>query len=219
MINNAQQEVFSHSHIGFAYCHWAFFYRYVPAGISGYCKKPAHICSACNAVAVQFLYWYFCGSISVWAAAGKVWQKKADVLWPFYIRCCFYRLCYGYFSKFINYIRGLQALGGCAGMVAARAIVRDLFEVKENAKIFSMLMLVVAVSPIVAPTAGGYITSLFGWRYVFIILIGIDLIIIAGVYFLLPESKKPDPDFSLKAGAITKNFWGIASILSFILIH
>ena len=88
-------------------------------------------------------------------------------------------------------LRGLQALGGCAGMVAARAIVRDLFDVKENAKIFSMLMLVVAVSPIVAPTAGGYITSLFGWRYVFIILIGIGLIIIAGVYFLLPESKKP----------------------------
>lgn len=105
--------------------------------------------------------------------------------------------------------RLLQALGGCAGMVAARAIVRDLFEVKENARIFSMLMLVVAVSPIIAPTLGGYVTSLFGWRYVFFILIGIDLPIIAGVYFLLPESKKPDPDFSLKAGAIIKNFAGI----------
>jgi len=105
--------------------------------------------------------------------------------------------------------RLLQALGGCAGMVAARAIVRDLFEVKENAKIFSMLMLVVAVSPIIAPTLGGYVTSLFGWRYVFIILIGIDIAIIAGVYFLLPESKKPDPDFSLKARAIIKNYAGI----------
>ena len=105
--------------------------------------------------------------------------------------------------------RLLQALGGCAGMVAARAIVRDLFEVKENAKIFSMLMLVVAVSPIIAPTLGGYVTSLFGWRYVFAILIVIDVGIIAGVYFLLPESKKPDLDFSLKAGAIIKNFAGI----------
>lgn len=105
--------------------------------------------------------------------------------------------------------RGLQALGGCAGMVAARAVVRDLFEVKENARIFSMLMLVVAVSPIVAPTAGGYVTSLFGWRYVFAVLIAIDLFIIAGVYFLLPESKKPDPDFSLKTGAIFKNYAGI----------
>ena len=51
--------------------------------------------------------------------------------------------------------RLFQALGGCVGMVAARAMVRDLFEVKDNAKIFSTLMLVVAVSPIIAPTLGG----------------------------------------------------------------
>jgi DHA1 family bicyclomycin/chloramphenicol resistance-like MFS transporter len=104
--------------------------------------------------------------------------------------------------------RLLQALGGCAGMVAARAIVRDLFEVKENARIFSTLMLVVAVSPIIAPTVGGYITSAFGWRYVFVVLI-VDIFILAGVFFLLPESKKPDPHFSLKAGAITKSFLSI----------
>src|SRR6187455_2933531 len=67
--------------------------------------------------------------------------------------------------------RLLQALGGCSGMVAARAMVRDLFEVKENAEIFSLLMLVVAVSPIIAPTLGGYITSALGWRYVFVMLI------------------------------------------------
>src|SRR5215470_8383004 len=59
-------------------------------------------------------------------------------------------------------LRLLQALGGCVGMVAARAMVRDLFEVKENAKVFSTLMLVVAVSPIIAPTLGGYITSILG---------------------------------------------------------
>jgi len=102
--------------------------------------------------------------------------------------------------------RLLQALGGCAGMVAARAIVRDLFDVKQNAKIFSTLMLVVAVSPIIAPTAGGYVTAVLGWRYVFVILIGINIAVLTGVYFLLPESKKPDPSFSLKAGAIVKNF-------------
>lgn len=105
--------------------------------------------------------------------------------------------------------RFLQALGGCAGMVAARAMVRDLFEVKENAKIFSMLMLVVAVSPIIAPTLGGYITALLGWRYVFAMLIIVALIIIIGIYFLLPESKKPDPKFSLKPSLIIHNYAGI----------
>ncbi|HYE55483.1 MAG TPA: multidrug effflux MFS transporter [Chitinophagaceae bacterium] len=102
--------------------------------------------------------------------------------------------------------RLLQALGGCAGMVASRAIVRDMFEVKENAKIFSTLMLVVAVSPIIAPTLGGYITALFGWRWVFVILIGVTILILAGIYFMLPESKAPDPGFSLRAGSIVRNF-------------
>jgi DHA1 family bicyclomycin/chloramphenicol resistance-like MFS transporter len=105
--------------------------------------------------------------------------------------------------------RLLQALGGCAGMVTARAIVRDLFEVKENARIFSTLMLVVAVSPIIAPTLGGYITAAFGWRYVFGALIVIDLGILAGVHFLLPESKQPDPNHSLRPMAIARNFGGI----------
>jgi MFS transporter, DHA1 family, multidrug resistance protein len=105
--------------------------------------------------------------------------------------------------------RFLQALGGCVGMVAARAMVRDLFEVKENAKIFSLLMLVVAVSPIIAPTLGGYITAAVGWRYVFVMLIVVALIIIAGIYFLLPESKKPDPNFSLKPRPILNNFMSV----------
>ncbi len=106
-------------------------------------------------------------------------------------------------------LRLLQALGGCVGMVAARAMVRDLFEVKENAKIFSMLMLVVAVSPIIAPTLGGYVTALFGWRYVFAVLIVVALLILTGIHFLLPESKKPDPNFSLRPAPILNNFAGI----------
>jgi DHA1 family bicyclomycin/chloramphenicol resistance-like MFS transporter len=106
-------------------------------------------------------------------------------------------------------LRLLQALGGCVGMVAARAMVRDLFEVKENARIFSTLMLVVAVSPIIAPTLGGYVTAVLGWRYVFAILIMIALVIMAGVFFLLPETKEPNPHFSLKPKPILNNFWGV----------
>lgn len=70
-------------------------------------------------------------------------------------------------------------------------------------------MLVVAVSPIIAPTLGGYIAAVASWRLVFAVLILVNIIIIVGVYFFLPESKQPDPSYSLKAGAITKSFWGI----------
>src|SRR6186713_341466 len=133
---------------------------------------------------------------------------------PLYIGLCIYLLasigCAMAASvNALIVLRLLQALGGCVGMVAARAMVRDLFEVKENAKVFSMLMLVVAVSPIIAPTLGGYITSVLGWRYVFAMLIIVGIIILSGVYFLLPESKKPDPDFSLMPLPLIKNFAGV----------
>src|SRR5687768_1207610 len=67
-------------------------------------------------------------------------------------------------------LRLFQAAGGCVGMVAPRAIIRDLFPVKENARIFSLLILILGVSPIIAPTTGGYITAHFGWQSIFIIL-------------------------------------------------
>ncbi len=103
-------------------------------------------------------------------------------------------------------LRLLQALGGCVGMVASRAMVRDIFHVKENAKIFSLLMLVVAVSPIIAPTLGGYVTAALSWQFIFVILILINILILAAIYFILPESRRPDPNFSLKPKPILKNF-------------
>jgi len=112
--------------------------------------------------------------------------------------------------------RLFQAVGGCVGLVAARAMVRDLFEVKEIAKIFSMLMLVVSVSPIIAPTLGSYITSVLGWRYVFVVLILVVLIILVGTYFFLPESKAPDANFSLKPIPIIKNFLSVIRFPQFL---
>lgn len=106
-------------------------------------------------------------------------------------------------------LRLLQALGGCVGMVASRAIVRDLFEVHENAKVFSLLMLVVGVSPIIAPTLGGYVTAAFGWQSVFIILTGFAVFILVAIRFMLPESRQPDPTYSLKPNAILHNFYSV----------
>ena len=105
--------------------------------------------------------------------------------------------------------RFFQALGGCVGMVASRAMVRDLFDVKDNAKVFSTLMLVIAVSPIIAPSLGGFITTYIGWRYIFVMLIIVIGLIIAGIYLLLPDSKGADPSYSLKPVAIVSSFISI----------
>lgn len=103
-------------------------------------------------------------------------------------------------------LRLLQALGTCAGMVASRAMVRDLFAVSESAKVFSLLILVIGVSPIIAPTLGGIIASSLSWRYIFVVLTGIAVVVLAAVHFGLPESRKPDPGLSLKPRPILLNF-------------
>ena len=133
---------------------------------------------------------------------------------PLYFGLCLYAIasfaCATAVSvEMLILFRFFQALGGCVGMVASRAMVRDLFDVKDNAKVFSTLMLVIAVSPIIAPTLGGFITTYLGWRYIFIMLIMVIAAILAGTYFLLPDSKGPDTSYSLKPMSILSNFVSI----------
>ena len=106
-------------------------------------------------------------------------------------------------------VRLLQAIGSCAAGVASMAMVRDLFPVKESAKVFALLVLVLGASPLVAPTTGGYLADSFGWRSVFIVLLIIAVAILLAVIFTLPESHKPDPSYSLKPGPIIKNFLSV----------
>lgn len=103
--------------------------------------------------------------------------------------------------------RLIQAIGGCAAGVAAVAMVRDLFPVEENAKVFSLLMLVIGASPMIAPTIGGYVTATLGWNEIFLILAMLAVIILAAVVFILPESYKPNRSLSLKPKPIVQNFW------------
>jgi len=102
--------------------------------------------------------------------------------------------------------RFVQAIGSCAASVAAVAMVRDLFPVEDNAKVFSMLMLVIALSPLVAPTAGGYVTAAFSWKIVFWILAIMAAVLLAAVFFGLPESRPANLSFSLKPRFIIGNF-------------
>jgi MFS transporter, DHA1 family, multidrug resistance protein len=103
-------------------------------------------------------------------------------------------------------MRFLQALGGCAGMVAAQTLVRDLFPTNRTAQAFSSITLVIAVSPMIAPTVGSYLTVAFGWHSVFVLLTIVTLIILACVHFVLPEGRKADPSMSLKPKAVINNF-------------
>jgi DHA1 family bicyclomycin/chloramphenicol resistance-like MFS transporter len=84
--------------------------------------------------------------------------------------------------------RLMQALGACAGSVVSRAMVRDIFPPLELRRVFSMLVLVLGVSPILAPLLGGYLLLWFGWRAAFLAQGTIGLICLIGIHFRLDES-------------------------------
>jgi DHA1 family bicyclomycin/chloramphenicol resistance-like MFS transporter len=86
------------------------------------------------------------------------------------------------------WLRFLQAIGSCAAAVASVSMVRDLFPVKDIPKVFSLLMLVVGLSPMLAPTIGGYITEDYGWHVVFLILMFLGIVILIAAQILLPNS-------------------------------
>lgn len=112
-------------------------------------------------------------------------------------------------------LRFVQALGSCSGMVASRALVRDYFPASETAKIFSLLMLVIGVSPILAPTLGGYVIHLWGWHFIFAFLAILTTIIALCVIFILPKSKA-NPQLSLMPKPIITGFWNVLKTPEFI---
>jgi MFS transporter, DHA1 family, multidrug resistance protein len=87
--------------------------------------------------------------------------------------------------------RFLQALGGCAGMVLTVSMVRDLFAVKDSARVFSYLVLVMGLAPILAPLIGGQLLLYSSWRVIFFILMGFGLLCFVMVAVGLPESLPP----------------------------
>ncbi|HKS14560.1 MAG TPA: multidrug effflux MFS transporter [Pseudomonas sp.] len=84
--------------------------------------------------------------------------------------------------------RFVQALGGCAGMVLSRAIVSDKCDAVGSAKVFSQLMLVMGLAPILAPMLGGVLVNVGGWQSIFLTLCLFSALCLVAVGLGLPES-------------------------------
>ncbi|MDG5804264.1 Bcr/CflA family efflux MFS transporter [Streptomyces ossamyceticus] len=87
--------------------------------------------------------------------------------------------------------RLVQGLAGSAGIVIARAVVRDLYDGDAMARFFSTLMLISGVAPIVAPLVGGQILRVTDWRGVFVVLTVIGAALLVVVWARLPETLAP----------------------------
>jgi DHA1 family bicyclomycin/chloramphenicol resistance-like MFS transporter len=94
--------------------------------------------------------------------------------------------------EWLIFFRFTQALGSCAGVVISRAIVRDKYTPQESARIFSILMLIMGVAPIIAPLIGGEMSAQYGWRSIFWLLTSFSALSLVGIFFFLPETHKFD---------------------------
>lgn len=116
------------------------------------------------------------------------------------------------FSSTVDQLIGLrfiQAVGGCSASVAAFAMVRDLFSPKESAKVLSTLVLILGVSPLLAPTIGSYLATYFGWTSVFVALAIGSFILFTVIKLYLPETHKGDVAHVLRPLPILKNYLSI----------
>lgn len=99
--------------------------------------------------------------------------------------------------------RLLQALGGCAGVVIARAIVRDGCEAHEAARVFSTLILITAVGPIVSPLLGSFIAAAGSWRTLFHIQAAAGAVLLVVMHFALKETGQRGATLSFRRVAHT----------------
>jgi DHA1 family bicyclomycin/chloramphenicol resistance-like MFS transporter len=112
--------------------------------------------------------------------------------------------------------RFLQGLGGAAGIVVSRAIVRDLYSGAVAARFFSMLMTVVGVGPLLAPQFGAALLTLGSWRFLFAALAVAGLALLAVTYVCLPETLAPASRRSDSAGAALRTMRAVITDRAFL---
>ncbi|SPL71041.1 multidrug effflux MFS transporter [Acinetobacter stercoris] len=98
--------------------------------------------------------------------------------------------------------RILQALGGCVGVVMARAAIRDKLDVQGSAQAFASMMMVMGIAPIMAPTIGAWILHFSSWHAVFVALVIIGLFCFLCVHFFFQETLPENRRLKLSLGQV-----------------
>ncbi|MCW0235880.1 MAG: multidrug effflux MFS transporter [Ferrovibrio sp.] len=117
------------------------------------------------------------------------WGRRPVLLWGLGIYCIGSIACA--LAPSIVWLmlgRVLQALGGCAGLVLGRAIIRDLYDRDRSAAMIGYVTMAMSLAPMLSPALGGYLDTLFGWRASFAFCSLAGLAVYVWVIFTLPET-------------------------------
>lgn len=103
-------------------------------------------------------------------------------------------------------LRFIQGLFGSAAAVVLGALVRDLFDRNQFAKMMSTIMIITMIAPLLAPIVGGYIAKWFHWHSIFYLLMAMGILCIALVGWKVPETLAKEKRLPLNFGGVLKNF-------------
>ncbi|MGF1723693.1 Bcr/CflA family multidrug efflux MFS transporter [Photobacterium nomapromontoriensis] len=106
----------------------------------------------------------------------------------------------------LTWIRAAQGFAGAAAAVIIQALVRDMFEREDFARMMSFITLVMTVAPLIAPMLGGYLAIWFGWRAIFWVLAGFAVLIMLAVTLKIPETLPVEKRLPFHLGTTLRNY-------------
>jgi len=114
--------------------------------------------------------------------------------------------------------RALQGVSAGVGMIIGRAVIRDLFEGPQAQKLLSLVTMLFAFAPAVAPVIGGWIHVTLGWHAVFGFMALFGLSLALGAYWLLPETHPEDKRSHLHFRTLARTAWSVVCHREFLLL-
>ena len=163
---------------------------YLPAFdvMAGYFKVPL---ARIETTVTLFLFGMAFGQIFI-GPVSDVWGRKIPLRTGLFIYilssiCC---VLTNSFTVFLI-LRFVQGLAGSACQVISRALVNDIYHDTESTHVFTLLQIIMGISPILSPMAGGMLASEATWKYLFFVMATVSGIGMLGCLTVLPAGKAP----------------------------
>ncbi|SHG15827.1 multidrug effflux MFS transporter [Dysgonomonas macrotermitis] len=167
---------------------------------------------------VQISLSTFLGGFAVgqllWGPLADRWGRKKPILLSLLIFVVASVACiYVRTVEQLWVVRFIQAIGGCGGIVISRAVVTDYFDKTKTLKIFALLALIMGVAPIIAPSIGNAVLSVFSWQGLFGAMAVLGAVLFLLTILFLPESSKRQA--SNKDANVVKDYLQILKVKKF----
>jgi DHA1 family bicyclomycin/chloramphenicol resistance-like MFS transporter len=114
--------------------------------------------------------------------------------------------------------RALQGISAGVGMIVGRAVIRDLFEGPQAQRLLSLVTMLFAFAPAVAPVIGGWIHVTWGWHGVFAFMSLFGAALGTATYLHLPETHPKEKRAQLHVGGLARTAWSIVQHREFLLL-